>query len=82
MVLFKREQSIYFNMFFFSLMLFLIDFNNNGFEIKTVQFWHFLLIKVHRSGELYKHYKEFTTEIMIMGPFNSQILLAACLDTQ
>jgi hypothetical protein len=63
-------------------MLFLIDFNNNGFEIKTVQFWHFLLIKVHRSDGLYKHDKEFTSKIMIMGAFNSQICLATCLDTQ
>lgn len=82
MILLQIEQSICFNMFFFSLKLCLTDFNNIGFEIKIIKCWHFFLIKLHRSDELYKHYKEFTTKVMIMGPFNSQISLAHCLDTQ
>lgn len=60
-------------MFFFSLKLFLADFSRPGFEIKTIKYWHFLLIKAYRAVELYKHYKEFTTEVTIMKPFNSKM---------
>lgn len=69
-------------MFFFSLKLFLVDFNKTGFEIKTIKCWYFLLLKTYKSVALYKHSKEFTTEVMIMEPFNSQIYFVDCLGTQ